>query len=296
MNQITIKSPAKVNLYLEVKDLRQDEYHNIDTVFQKITLYDEITLSERTKGIKLICDNKDVPVNHCNLAYKAIRLLNGVVKGLPGIEISIKKIIPVAGGLGGGSSNAASVLLGLKKLWQIKVSQKRLMELGRVLGADVPFFISGFGTAVGRERGDRLTPIANNLSFWLVLVNPGIKISTKEVYNSLKIGLTKDRGGVKIISHAIREGSLNMVCRGLYNRLEESVTKRCKVVSQIMEKLRSFGAMGVAMSGSGPTVYGITSTREEAMRLRDMIVREGWSIFIARNVNYAERGGSDGDN
>lgn len=296
MNQITIKSPAKVNLYLEVKDLREDGYHNIETIFQKINLCDVITLSEISSGIRLVCNNRDVPTDYNNLAYRAIVLLKDMVRRLPGLEIRIKKKIPVAGGLGGGSSNAASVLLGVKSLCQINVSQHKLMELGKKLGADVPFFISGFNTALGTGRGDEIVPLVNNLKLWLVLVNPGVRISTKDVYGSLKIGLTKDKGGVKILSRALQAGDLNIACKALYNRLEDVVTKRCGMVSQVKDRLNNSGARGVLMSGSGPTVYGIASTREEAMRLRDKITSEGWGVFIARNFSCAERSGHDGDN
>ncbi len=296
MNQITIKSQAKVNLYLEVKDFRKDGYHNIETIFQKINLCDVITLSEISKGIRVVCNNKDVPTDYNNLAYRAIVLLKDMVRRLPGFEIRIKKKIPVAGGLGGGSSNAASVLLGVKSLCRINVSQDKLMELGKKLGADVPFFISGFNTALGTGRGDEIVPLVNNLKLWLVLVNPGVGISTKDVYGSLKIGLTKDKGGVKILSRALQAGDLNIACKALYNRLEDVVTKRCGMVSQVKDRLNHFGASGVLMSGSGPTVYGITATREEAMRLRDKITSEGWDVFIARNSNCAERSGHDGDN
>lgn len=298
MNQITIKSPAKVNLYLEVKDLREDGYHNIETIFQKINLCDEITLSEISSGIRLVCNNRDVPTDHNNLAYRAVVLLKGMVRRLPGLEIRIKKKIPVAGGLGGGSSNAASVLLGVKSLCQINVSQDKLMELGKKLGADVPFFISGFNTALGTGRGDEIVPLVNNLKLWLVLVNPGVKISTKDIYGSLslKIGLTKDKRDVKILSRALQAGDLNIACKALYNRLEDVVTKRYDMVSQVKDRLNNFGARGVLMSGSGPTVYGITATREEAMRLRNKITSEGWGVFIARNFSCAERSGHDGDN
>ena len=177
MNELTIRANAKINLFLEVLNKRDDGYHNIETVFQSIDLYDTIVLREsHSDAIQIESDHPRVPLDSSNLAHRAARLLAAESGRAPGIVIHITKRIPVGAGLAGGSADAAATLMGLNELWDLGLDTEALSQIGKRLGADVPFCISG-GTAMGRARGDRLTKLDDFSGVPLVLANPGFEIS-----------------------------------------------------------------------------------------------------------------------
>ena len=281
-----LRSPAKVNLFLEVLGRRPDGYHQIETIFQAVDLCDEIEL-ERTEGeIELTCDSKEVPPGEENLAYRAAALLKKEAGVRSGVKIALKKIIPVAAGLGGGSSNAASVLLGLNELWGLNRERERLMELGAGLGADVPFFISGFSTALGRGRGEELTGLSPGPgNWWVVLVIPGVKLLSREIYGALNSTLTGPGSAVKIVINALREKDLAKLESLLFNRLEEAAIKACAEITVIKKALRAAGARCVLMSGSGPAVFGIAGDRKEAAEIKNKLAGRDWRILTARFLN-----------
>ncbi|OGL47718.1 MAG: 4-(cytidine 5'-diphospho)-2-C-methyl-D-erythritol kinase, partial [Candidatus Schekmanbacteria bacterium RBG_16_38_10] len=188
---ITIKSPAKINLTLNVVSKRKDGYHNLETIMIPVSLWDEMEiLTTNSKKIKIICDNKELPVDDDNIINRAIRLLWDVTGLKIGVLVKLKKNIPVAAGLGGGSSNGASVLLALNKLWKTGLTISRLTEIGKKLGADVPFFVHG-KTALVKGIGEKIYPIKIKRDFWSVLVNPGFPVSTAWIYKNLNLPLTK---------------------------------------------------------------------------------------------------------
>ncbi len=265
MKEVKIFSPAKINLFLNVLHKREDAYHEIETVLQVIDIYDEVTLRDREKGIKIICPEEGVPRGKGNLAYRAAEIILRETELDRGVEIEIKKEIPIAAGLGGGSSNAAAVLVGLKELWNLRsLTKERLQGLAKGLGMDVPFFIKG-GRALGKGRGEELTPLRAGKSFWLTLIVPGFKVSTAWVYQSLNLDLTRKRKSLKIIINDLKTRSGTDWSSILYNRLEEVTERKYPCVGRIKESLRALGGVAL-MSGSGPAVFGIFPGRREAER------------------------------
>ncbi|MCD5397720.1 4-(cytidine 5'-diphospho)-2-C-methyl-D-erythritol kinase [candidate division NPL-UPA2 bacterium] len=272
MKEIKILSPAKINLFLEVLSKREDGYHEIETVLQAIDIHDEVTLRDRREGIKIICSKEGVPPGKGNLAYRAAEIILEEACLQKGVEIEIKKEIPLAAGLGGGSSNAAAVLVGLKELWNLKLSRERLQCLAKRLGMDVPFFIKG-GRALGQGRGEELTSLKEWKPFWLTLVVPNLKVSTAWVYQSPSLDLTRKRKQIKITINDFkiqpgREG--NSI---LYNRLEEVTENKYPQVKRIRERLEALRGTAL-MSGSGPAVFGIFPERHYAERVGAIIKEE----------------------
>lgn len=273
MPEIKVLSPAKINLFLDVLSKREDGYHEIETVLQVIDIYDEVTLRDRKEGIKIICPKEGVPRGKGNLAYQAAEVILKATHLDRGVEIEIKKEIPVAAGLGGGSSNAAAVLIGLKELWNLRsLNKERLQSLAKGLGMDVPFFIEG-GRALGKGRGEELTPLREWKPFWLTIVVPDFKVSTAWVYQSLNLGLTRKRKQIRIITNDLKTWSGRDWGSILYNRLEEVTEKKYPRVRRIKERLRALGGVAL-MSGSGPAVFGIFPGRQQAERAGAIVEEE----------------------
>jgi 4-diphosphocytidyl-2-C-methyl-D-erythritol kinase len=210
---LRLKSYAKLNLYLQVRNIRRDNYHNIITLFEKISLHDEIRIKPRRDGkIRVTCNNKDVPSGEANLAYRAAYLLRQKAGIDNGADIHINKRIPVAAGLGGGSSNAASAILGLNRLWNLNFSREKLLSVASQAGCDVPFFLYDTSFALGTGRGDKIKALPGiKGKLWHVLVAPDMPVSTPLVYKELDrqsgsvkksrlTGLTKPPNNVKFYS------------------------------------------------------------------------------------------------
>ncbi len=281
---VELYAPAKLNLYLDVIDKRADGYHNIVSIMQTIGVYDVIQLEE-AEDISLECSGLDIPME-ANIAYKAAVFLreytNKYQEGAPlaGVRIKIEKHIPQGAGLGGGSSDAASVLIGLNQLWELCLNKQELMQIGEKLGADVPFFIIG-GTCLAEGIGTKITQLPNLCNIWFVLVYPKINISTAGVYKNLKIKLTNGTKTVKIISSGIENNDITTICKGLYNGLETVTLNHYPQISAIKDELTAAGCLAALMSGSGSCVFGITGTKEEADRVSHSLKREGWDMFVA---------------
>lgn len=287
MRRIKVKSPAKVNLYLEIKNKRSDGYHNIDTLFQRISLYDTILIEKiNIKSIKISCQHPAVPLDSSNLTYKAANLFLSELGIKQGIQIRLEKNIPVAAGLGGGSSNAASVLMALNKMYDAGFNKKRLMKIGAKIGADVPFFLLNTSCAFGSERGDNLKPLRNVPTYWYIIVYPKIQVSSKWAYEHFKLNLTKKKPGATIFIHALKSANLEDIAPVLYNDLASVVGASYKGVQSAEKALRNAGVKGVLLSGSGPCVFGICKTKgeAEAVRKRASSIMGGTSIFICRSV------------
>jgi 4-diphosphocytidyl-2-C-methyl-D-erythritol kinase len=277
-------SPAKVNLFLNVLFKRKDGYHEIETLFERISLTDEITLLSARSGIKILSDSPAIPKGPKNLAYRAAKLLKERYKINQGVVITIRKKIPVAAGLGGGSSNAATTLIGLNKLWNLKLSKKNLMELGASLGSDVPIFILGSRFALGRGRGEILKEVrAPRVKIWHCLVKPLFGISTKKAYQSFnQSSLTPKKANVKMLLHSIQKGHSSGLAELLTNSLEHTLNKRVKEILEIKRELKRQGALGCLLSGSGPTVFGIYSSRKKALSAAFFLRKQKrWQVFVA---------------
>lgn len=290
MAHIELHSPAKLNLFLDVFGKRSDGYHDIITIFEKIDLCDTIRLERLPRNeIKITSNDKELPLDESNLAYKAALILKDTYNVPSGVSIHLEKRIPVAAGLGGGSSNAATVLKGLNKLWNIGLGNDTLSGMGKKLGADVPFFIFNYPFAVGIGRGDEISRIESTLEIWHVIISPPVKVLTKDVYKETNLNLTVHRPDVKIMVHAIRKNDLAGIKNGLHNILEPIVDKKVADISKARNFVGKMGSNAVHVTGSGPTIFVLADDRKEAEGLEKEIKRSfvaeresGWKVFISK--------------
>jgi 4-diphosphocytidyl-2-C-methyl-D-erythritol kinase len=244
-------APAKLNLFLHVVNKRTDGYHNIQTVFQLISLYDHIFIKTNTSGnVRRISDHHGIQ-EYDDLTIKAAQILKPFCENQSGADIFIKKNIPMGGGLGGGSSDAAATLIALNALWQCQLSQKELQELALKLGADVPFFVFG-QNAWAEGIGEKLTPFSIAMRYYLVIA-PNETVSTREVFESLE--LTKDRIPLKIAGF-----SDELDLKNLANDLEKGVLKKFKGISVAFDWLNQFGQ--AKMTGSGSCIFIPLNTKD----------------------------------
>ncbi len=262
-------APAKINLFLEVEGKRKDGYHNITTLFLKIAFYDKLFFKKRDKGIKVFCEHSLLPADpQENLVYRAASLMRKRLTKDKGIEICLKKNIPVGAGLGGGSSDAAATLLALNDIWGLRFSEKELCAMGKKLGADVPLFLIPDSAVLAKGIGDRLKPFKVREKYWIVIINPGIFVSTRDIYEALPGNLTKTGFDVKLLIHALQVADLETIGNTLFNRLETVVFKKHKILAKIKKKLSALGVRAVLMSGSGSVIFGVLRNREEAIRIK----------------------------
>ena len=292
---IRLFAPAKLNLYLRVLGRRADGYHELETLFERIDLADELTLTPHPHGITVGCDDPTLDCGEGNLVTKAARLLQRTCGTTQGVSIRITKRIPIAGGLGGGSSDAAATLLGLHRLWGLPLSTERLLELAVQLGSDVPFFIGEQALAIGRGRGERCEFLTGSLpTLWHVLVAPNTRLSTKEIYAGFDARRARCRGdsnltdavpAITMCLHALRNGSRGELAKGFWNDLEPEAIRRCPVIRVIHTHLREAGCLGTLTSGSGPSVFGLcqdaTHARQVARRLCARASSQ-WSVHVVK--------------
>jgi 4-diphosphocytidyl-2-C-methyl-D-erythritol kinase len=282
---IELLSPAKVNLRLEVLRRRGDGYHEIRTILQRIGLCDRLRISLKgEEGISVITDSSRLPVDKGNLAYRAALALLEEADARVGIELHIQKEIPISSGLGGGSSNAASTLMGLNSILKLNFSKGRLMEIGARIGADIPFFIFE-RTAVATGIGEKLEPLEIRPSIWFVLVNPGREVSTRWAYEELNFKLTKRPIHIKLPPFF---NDIGQVARILHNDLESVTIAAFPEIDRIKEELLSHGAVGSLMTGSGPTVFGLFPHKKEAesayRKLHAKYGERRWMVYQAKCI------------
>ena len=280
MDSITFKAPAKVNYLLDVIRRRPDGYHDLRMVMQRINLCDEITIAlTDTPGITVTCGKNGVPDGPGNIAWKAANALLEMTNGSQGAKISITKHIPVAAGLGGGSSDAASVLMGMNELLHLGLSDQRLMEIGVTLGADVPFFIFK-KTALAEGIGEILTAMPEMPAAWVLLVNPGVHVSTAWVYKNLQL---TNRGELNKLADSYRD--LEDVCSIFANDLESVTIPAFPVIAEIKNAMLQHGALGAMMSGSGPTVFGLYLDKKTAEHARAALTGgTDWFAAVAETL------------
>jgi len=262
-------APAKINLLLRVLRKRPDGYHDLASVMQQISIYDEIEYSLQQKGITLHCPGTDLPTNEQNLIYRAAQTIFNHTGYRNGVEIILNKYIPSAAGLGGGSSDAAATLMTLNDLCSLGLSKTELMKLGAKLGADVPFFIFG-SSAFATGIGDKLQTLPDLPQINMVLINPTFPLSTKTVYENLNLALTKKKNNYSIP----RFYALGDVIRELHNDLEAVSLKMHPELNDLKQILMKEGALGALMSGSGPTLFGIFADEKSAKEAREAILKK----------------------
>jgi len=286
--RVKVTAPAKINLGLRINKKRDNGYHEIRTLFQAVNLYDTLEISLRSKKIELLVEGEALPTDKKNIVWKAAQLFLSRVDSPTGVQILLKKRIPVAAGLGGGSSDAAATLKGLNQLFSFHLPQKNLLEMGKQLGADVPFFLFG-NSALGEGIGTRLTSTPALSKAWVVIANPGFPISTKWAYSNINIDLllTKKTDHINMLRLFLGKNDLPKIARHLHNDLETIVIKKYPVIKALKKRLLSGGALGAVMSGSGASVFGIFNDRVLAEKVLDSIRKEhtGWKIFLTEPLN-----------
>jgi 4-diphosphocytidyl-2-C-methyl-D-erythritol kinase len=265
-----ILSPAKINLFLQITGKRPDGFHELFSLMCCLDLFDIIFLEFGGKKIEIESTNRQIPLDETNIAHRAATLFFDSLKITDGLSIRIEKFLPVAAGLGGGSSNAASVLMGLNQHYGLPFSRNQLMSMGLEIGADVPFFLfqkPAFAAGVG----EKLEAYAGPLPYHILLVNPGVEVHTAEVYRNLNLRLTKCK---KIITRPFLKQSGFDPSLHLCNDLETVTISKFPVIASLKKKLLRHGALGALMSGSGPTVFGLFSDFRQAEKARQAIARD----------------------
>ena len=267
VQEIRLRAHAKINLYLDVVGKREDGYHTLETIFHSVAVHDDVILrKQEIPGISVHCDHPGVPCDSRNLAYRAARCLSERVGGIGGVAIDIRKRIPVAAGLAGGSANAAAVLHGVNALFDLGFSQETLMQIGATLGADVPFCLHG-GAALGLGIGDQLTRLPALSSVPILLLNPGIEISTAAVFKKLNFSLTTRENSGIIIKTCLETEDVPGIGKNLYNRLEVPVFSDYPEIAELKTELSTqTGVSGALMSGSGATVFALMHNSDAAQQ------------------------------
>ena len=251
---IRVTAPAKVNFFLEITGKRSDGYHTLSTVFQTISLGDELTFQPAAE-LTLTCSDPALPTDERNLVMKAALCLRQALKEPQGAKIHLEKKVPMGAGLGGGSSDAAAVLKSLLTLWKRRLPEDQLARLAVQLGADVPFFLKG-GLCAATGIGEELTPLTPLPKTWLVLVYPGFGVATKEAYARVRLPFSDPQ--------ALDRGH---VTGRLYNRFEDLVFPDHPPLPRLKQELLAAGARAALMSGSGSAVYGLAGSREEGAQI-----------------------------
>jgi len=276
----TIKAPAKINARLKVTGRRPDGYHDLVSIMVPVDLFDIIDLTTPFGGqIKISCKGRDVPADEGNLAYRAAMDFMYYTGIKDGVSIVLSKNIPVAAGLGGGSSDAAAVLLGLNNIYSNPLSDAEIHKLAIKLGADVPFFLMG-GPSLATGVGEILEPIPNWPEAWYVIVTPPLQVSTAWVYGNLKLGLTT--GEYDYIVKTLKNDTFT-ISMLLDNDLETVTSASFPIINTLKKLLVDAGAEGAIMSGSGPSVFGVFASREKAYSAKDLLIslNQG-DVFTAR--------------
>ena len=278
-----IKAYAKINLSLDVVGKRSDGYHLLEMIMQTIDLYDEITVEKIEKDIKIRCNKSYVPTDERNLAYKAAKMFLEKYKIKSGVEIFIKKNIPVSAGLAGGSTDAAGVLKLMNRLFEINASDEELMEMGLPLGADVPYCIKG-GTCLCEGVGEVITELPRFKDKIVVLVKPPFGVSTKGVYQEFNIERSKIHPDTNKLINAIKSNDLKYVSKNMKNLLENVTLKKHKVLISIKEEMRYYGAIGTMMSGSGPTIFALFDDMQKAQKTFEKMKEKYKDVYITRTI------------
>ena len=284
-SSLTLKAPAKINLFLKVLNRRPDGYHEIESLMQKIELFDILHLSRQGEQISLSCPGNTLPEDRENLAYRAAHAFFSATGIKAGIKIILEKNIPVAAGLGGGSSDAAAVITGLNTLLNANLAREQLIDIARPLGADVPFFVQDCSAAMATGIGDCIQQVLPMRELSIVLVNPGFGVSTKWVYENFP--LTSNSNTYILARDQKTTKDFHAAAPSLYeelgNDLEVVTINRFPEIGDLKKELKKGGAVTSLMSGSGPTVFGLFVSEEDAQRsIMQLSKKFGKNVFLAR--------------
>ena len=277
------KAYAKINITLDVVGKREDNYHLLKMIMQNIELYDVIDIVKTKQDIVIKCNKPFVPLDQRNLAYKAAKLFLDTYNINSGVSINIEKNIPVSAGLAGGSTDCATVLKIMNKIFEVNATQQELMDLGVKLGADVPYCICG-GTALCEGIGEKITELKPFKNKILVLVKPPFAVSTKEVYKGFSLDKARIHPKTRQIINAMEEENLSFVAGNMKNLLENVTLRDHKSISYIKKEMINLGAIGSMMSGSGPSVFGFFNDILTAQRCYDQMKKKYDDTFLTRTI------------
>ena len=290
MNRISLKAMAKINLGLDVVGKRPDGYHELRMVMQMINLYDKVNIEKTPKnGIQVETNLSFLPVNENNIVYKAAKLLMDEFHIQDGVKISLEKHIPVAAGMAGGSSDGAAVLFGMNRLFNLRLNKRELMARGVRLGADVPYCLLRT-TALSEGIGEILTTLKPMPNCTIVVAKPAVSVSTKTVFGKLKLDEIRQHPDIDAIVRAINDGNLGAIADHMGNVLETVTIRDYPVIGEIKELMKTMGARGALMSGSGPTVFGIFDDEAAAKNVWSALKNGSLArqVFLTRPVNVSQ--------
>lgn len=278
-----IKAYAKINLSLDVIGKREDGYHLLAMLMQTIDLYDIININKVSKGINLSSNKSYLPNDDRNLCYKAAKLFIEKYEIKEGIDIYIKKNIPVAAGLAGGSTDAAAVIKAMNDIYEVNASNEELMELALKIGADVPYCIIG-GTALCEGIGEKVRKLNSFNNHILVVIKPPFGVSTKEVYQNLDTSKIYKHPDTMHLIEAIEDDDLNYVSKNMKNVLENVTLRKHNILKDIKNSMFKYGALGAMMSGSGPTIFGFFEDMLKAQNCFEKLKLKYNEVFITRTI------------
>jgi 4-diphosphocytidyl-2-C-methyl-D-erythritol kinase len=283
MQSYTNNAYAKINLSLDILGTLDNGYHSLRMVMQSISLYDVVTIKKAESGITITTNLPYLPTNENNICYKAAKKFFDYTNIKSGISIDISKRIPVGAGLGGGSSNAASVLKLLNKVFETNLSLKELCAIGATIGADVPFCVLG-GTRLAEGFGEKLSPLPKMPKYTILLVKPSFSLSTKAIYDLYDKQENITHPDTDKLIHGLKNNSIYEICEGMGNVLEETVISEYSVIQEIKDELLNLGAINAQMSGSGPTVFGIFDSFEQAQSAKKNLWGKYKTVYICSPV------------
>lgn len=287
MDSIRLKARAKINLGLDVLGKREDGYHEVRMVMQTVGIYDRLILTKiPEEEIRITSNLAFLPVNENNLIYKAIKLLKDEYHFPGGVSVDLNKFIPVAAGMAGGSTDAASTMFGVNRLFGLNLSMGKMMELGVRLGADVPYCVMR-GTALAEGIGEKLTRITPVPHMWILIAKPQINVSTRLVYEQLDMGGIQKHPDIDGIIRAIEAQDVVRIAQSMGNVLENVTVPLYPVIETIKQDMLSHGAINAMMSGSGPTVFGIFPDEQTTLACQAFLKKKGDArqVYITENFN-----------
>jgi 4-diphosphocytidyl-2-C-methyl-D-erythritol kinase len=282
LKELRLNAYAKINLTLDVLGDRSDGYHDIETVLHTVELHDSIILRENGDGVTIRCASPDVPTDTQNIVYRAAQLLRDTFQISRGVEIELTKCIPIASGLGGGSSDAAVTLLGLAQMWKLRLSQRQIIELGSKIGSDVPFFLAG-GAALALGRGERIRPIRPLPTTSVVLARPPAQVSTEWAYKMLDHGSVRRRPETAALVRALEAEESTAVGRLLCNVFEDVIVAHYPIVGAVRDRMAACTPLGVSLSGTGPVLFALVANEAAGHAMSEALADfTGVEAFVTR--------------
>jgi 4-(cytidine 5'-diphospho)-2-C-methyl-D-erythritol kinase len=289
--RMRLQAFAKINLGLDVLGKREDGYHEVRMIMQTIRMYDQLDMRKSVEpGIHLTTNKKYIPVDENNLVWRAAKLMMDTCGIMEGVSIHLHKVIPVAAGMAGGSSDAAATLVGMNRLFHCGLSKEKLMELGVQIGADVPYCVLR-GTALAEGIGEKLTVLPPMPDCWILIGKPGISVSTKYVYTTLDLNTDTVHPDIDGMKKALEDGNLYGITERMGNVLQDVTIPAYPEVERIKEQMKALGAVNAMMSGSGPTVFGIFDNEEKAQKACQKLRESGSCQQVFLTVPFNNYGG-----